>query len=77
MHYLFLVGLTNTGVDCLGRCGMKQGPCEWCGPKGMCCTRKVGWTDTSNGCDGTFGGLTTHECIDPSLFGKINQVSFC
>ncbi len=33
----------------------------------MCCTQKPGWTDTSNGCDGTFGGLTRHEC---ALKGK-------
>lgn len=61
------VGLANTGVDCWGRCGSKQGPCDWCGKNGMCCTRRAGWTDTSNGCDGTFGGLKTHECIDPNL----------
>jgi len=52
--------LTNTGKDCWYKCGSKQGPCEWCGTKGMCC--KNGFKDKSNGCDGTFGGLTRHEC---------------
>ena len=27
---------------------------------------KPGWTDTSNGCDGTFGGATSHECALPT-----------
>ena len=49
-------------MDCWRACGGKQGPCTWCGVGGKCCTRKHGWTDTSNGCDGTFGGLTQHEC---------------
>jgi len=40
----------------------KQGPCSWCGKEGLCCTKKSSWHDTSNGCDGTFGGLTMHEC---------------
>ena len=32
----------------------------------MCCTMKPEWTDTSNGCDGTFGGATSHECALPT-----------
>ena len=28
----------------------------------MCCTHKYGWTDTSNGCDGSFGGTRDHLC---------------
>ena len=54
--------LENEGKDCWRNCNAKQGPCEWCGTHGMCCTMKPGWTDTSNGCDGTFGGATSHEC---------------
>ncbi len=27
---------------------------------------KPEWTDTSNGCDGTFGGATSHECALPT-----------
>ena len=53
----------NTGLDCWGHCSEQQGPCSWCGSEGMCCTKKPGWTDTSNGCDGTFGGETEHECV--------------
>merc|ERR1711997_605522 len=43
-------------------CKKTQGPCSWCGTKGMCCTTWAGWTDTSNGCDGTFGGSKFHTC---------------
>ena len=28
----------------------------------MCCTTRSGWTDTSNGCDGSFGGSWNHAC---------------
>jgi len=33
---------------------------------------KDGWNDTSNGCDGSFGGTTGHVCVlNPSkLFSK-------
>ena len=56
-----LGGAVDTGVSCWAKCGGKQGPCGWCGDNRMCC--KYGWTDTSNGCDGTFGGLKFHECF--------------
>ena len=55
--------LQHTGKDCWSSCDNKQGWCPWCGSRGMCCTQKVGWTDTTNGCDGTFGGLKEHECV--------------
>jgi len=58
-------GLLNKGEDCWSHCSRKQGPCAWCGSGGYCCTRKFGWTDISNGCDGTFGGQTKHECSKP------------
>ena len=58
-----LQGLENTGKDCWNECHSKQGHCAWCGSKGMCCTKKTDWTDKSNGCDGTFGGKTLHECV--------------
>ena len=54
--------IKNTGIDCWYFCNKRQGPCPWCGTEGSCCTQKSGWTDISNGCDGTFGGLTRHEC---------------
>ena len=57
-------------MDCWYHCNSQQGPCSYCGSKGMCCTRKPGYTDTTNGCDGTIGGLTRHEC---SLRGKTHQ----
>ena len=55
-------GLENKGKDCWKNCNRQQGPCDWCGSMGFCCTKKNGWTDTSNGCDGSFGGETRHEC---------------
>ena len=58
-----LTDLKNTGNDCWNKCNDKQGPCSWCGSDGMCCTRKLSWTDKSNGCDGTIGGVTKHECV--------------
>merc|ERR1711997_1153351 len=54
--------LENTDKDCWQHCKKTQGPCSWCGTKGMCCTTKSGWTDTRNGCDGTFGGSKFHTC---------------
>ena len=55
--------IKNFGKECWGNCGSEQGPCEWCGAKGYCCTLKIGWNDTSKGCDGTFGGVRRHECV--------------
>lgn len=55
--------------DCLIHCNNRQGLCVWCGSGGMCCTKKPGWLDTSNGCDGTFGGESKHECVQRA--GKI------
>ena len=57
------VEIANAGQDCWFSCGSVQGPCAWCGTKGYCCTKKSGWDDTSNGCDGTFGGAGRHECV--------------
>ena len=64
------IALQNKGKNCWSHCNGQQGPCSWCGTEGMCCTKKPGWTDTSNGCDGTFGGLTGHKCF---LKGKTRQ----
>lgn len=58
-----LANITNTGKSCWGHCNSKQGACSWCGSEGMCCTQKTGWNDMSKGCDGTFGGLSRHECV--------------
>ena len=52
----------NYGRECLEICNGIQGPCDACGNKGMCCTQQPGWTDKSNGWDGTFGGTATHLC---------------
>ena len=45
-------GLRNFGVNCWNQCDRKQGPCGFCGT-GLCCRK--GWSDTSNGCDGSVG----------------------
>ena len=61
----------NAGKDCFQKCAKKQGPCKWCGKEGMCCSHsifanKIRWgrkkIGFKNGCDGTFGGKTRHEC---------------
>jgi len=64
--------LENTGKDCWRNCNRQQGPCDWCGSKGFCCTKKDNWTDTSFGCDGSFGGETRHECAL-----KLDQGPYC
>ena len=69
MNSLTLAELKNKGMDWWNKCNKRQGRCDWCGSKGFCCTRRMYWSDTSNGCDGTFGGATRHECtLDPSNF---------
>ena len=62
-------------------CRFKQGPCKWCGKRGMCCSEKgkFRWRGFEkkciyeNGCDGTFGGKTDYlwdfEC-------SIKNISF-
>ena len=61
--------LSNAGDECYSTCNNTQGLCSWCGSEGMCCTQKVDWNDTGNGCDGNFGGQTRHECVlKPGIF---------
>ena len=64
--------LANAGKDCYEKCSRKQGRCKWCGKEGMCCSQSAYGTDEwgdvkevgfKNGCDGTFGGKTRHECV--------------
>jgi len=56
-------GLSHAGEDCWGGCSGKQGLCSWCGT-GLCC--RYGWSDTSNGCDGTVGiEGKGHVCAAP------------
>ena len=77
IHDLFIIAaeLQNAGLDCWRHCGSVQGRCEWCGTEGYCCTTKINWNDTSNGCDGTFGGARKHECtLKPGKSFKIDQV---
>ena len=61
MDFSYFSELINDGKDCWANCGNQQGPCNWCGSKGVCC--RVDWSDTSNGCDGTIGGNNIHECV--------------
>ena len=60
--------LENNNRGCWGECNGKQGPCLFCGAYGMCCTRKAGWTDFSNGCENTFGGKYNHACGLPGHY---------
>ena len=66
----------NIGRECLTPCNGNQGSCSYCGTKGMCCTHKSGWTDTSNGCDGSFGGTTTHLCSVKKTVGMVSTDIF-
>ena len=66
---IFHSDYVNIGRECLTPCNGNQGSCSYCGSKGMCCTHKSGWTDTSNGCDGSFGGTTTHLCSIKKIEG--------
>merc|ERR1739844_443285 len=67
--------LQNTVKDCWYECNSKQGPCSWCGTAGMCC--KKGFNDKSNGCDGTFGGITRHECVLRGGSGSASNSDQC
>ena len=63
-------GLMNEGEFCLAPIGPceKQGPCKFCGRKGMCCSQDTLFGNFSNGCDGFFGGDILHHCaIKPDL----------
>ena len=68
---LYILDIKNEGENCWYRCNEVQGPCDWCGRHGMCCTMEPGWTDMSNGCDGTFGGAARHECVSKPTPGNV------
>ena len=54
---------------CFSQCNNMQGHCpDVCGESELCCTMNKEWKDTSNGCDGSFGGECRHECVkNPKL----------
>ena len=72
ISFYFLDLLVNTGVDCWYKCGEKEGPCEQCGKNGYCCRFRRSDTSGYSGCDGTFGGLRKHECVENSNAGIIS-----
>ena len=39
--------LRHLNADCWSKCNKQNGPCAWCGTKGMCCRR--GWEWRVNG----------------------------
>ena len=52
----------NIGEDCWGGCELKQGNCNWCGTRGICCRKD--WHDKSNGCNGKFEiDHHGHSCV--------------
>ena len=63
LHIYALLGslLENSGKNCLVGCNKKQGKCDWCGMDGWCCRKGTDWV--GNGCDGTFGGPSSHRCV--------------
>merc|ERR1711988_2016327 len=68
--------LMHAGEDCWSGCSATQGPCDWCG-SGLCCRK--GWSDTSNGCDGTLGiEGQGHVCVarpEPACASGYEQMS--
>ena len=62
--FLYVLGsqnLENGGIDCYTGCNQQQGKCDWCGMDGWCCRKGIDWV--GNGCDGTFGGPSSHRCV--------------
>ena len=51
--------MEHGGEDCYNECNGQEGKCDWCGPDGWCCRKN--WA--KNGCDGTIGGTTNHQCV--------------
>ena len=62
LKLMSLPGVQNEGAGCWSGCGSQQGPCAWCGPNGMCCRKGY----NGDGCDGTVGGDTGHQCVAAS-----------
>ena len=58
-YQMIPASLENAGEDCWGGCNSQQGKCDWCGTDGWCCRKD--WI--GNGCDGTFGGQSNHQCV--------------
>jgi len=51
--------VNNGNKKCFDACGKKMGPCNFCGPDGLCC--KKGYA--GNGCDGKIGKTDKYRCI--------------
>ena len=56
-------GVRHNGEDCWYACTnmnmANEGRCGYCGTGGMCCKKG----SRKNGCDGSFGGNSRHECV--------------
>ena len=64
--------MENGGKNCLVGCNKEQGKCDWCGMDGWCCRKD--WV--GNGCDGTFGGPSSHRCVlKPSMWAIPNWLN--
>ena len=57
----FLEHLENLNKGCWNEC--KTGPCPFCGPTGLCCSRNIG----IKGCNNEIGGDDFHRCAIPHL----------
>ena len=58
----FLDVLEHLNEGCWNEC-KQSGPCTWCGPTFMCCSKNYG----ANGCDLKIGGDDYHRCALPGL----------
>ncbi len=65
--------VANWGLPCYNECGQSQGPCSYCGA-GYCC--RLGFEDTSNGCDASIGFASDgHRCgLPPPVDGEADAV---
>ena len=62
-------GVINRNQACLADCNGRHGYCPWCG-SGACCRQGF----VANGCGGTNGGSTRHECVGAD---KIDTTVHC
>ena len=59
---MFSEHLENLNKGCWNEC-KGSGPCPYCGPTGLCCSRNTG----NKGCNNEIGGDDVHRCAIPHL----------
>ena len=67
--WLSTLGLEHGGEECYNyKCNQKNGKCDWCGTRGYCCRKG----HKGGGCDGSFGGSSSHQCVLKPIGDKNN-----